>query len=75
MRKLIDLFTKHPGSVGETYFQHFRIAIKYGFTLLILVPVVFIHALLPFIFQDTASSVLKKMIGHIESRQQYDERQ
>ncbi|MCS5590213.1 MAG: DUF6356 family protein, partial [Candidatus Thioglobus sp.] len=30
---MANIFTKHPKEVGETYFQHLWVALKYSFKL------------------------------------------
>lgn len=43
------LFTAHPKSVGETYWQHFKIAMKGVYRLGGSAIIFFIHAVFPFI--------------------------
>ena len=51
-------FTAHPASVGETYGQHLRFALRFG-TLMTLGGLgAAVHALFPFLFVTTASRVL-----------------
>ena len=54
-------FTKHPNSVGETYFQHMWNALKYSIRLEILALYVFIHAIFPFWNEFTASDEIEKL--------------
>ncbi len=49
------LFTEHPASVGETYFQHLCAATGFSIRMLAGAIACFIHALLPFTFQHTGS--------------------
>ena len=42
-------FTKHPNSVGETWFQHFKFSAKIGIRLLVSSLYFLIHATFPFI--------------------------
>ena len=37
-------FTKHPHSVGETYFEHMKKAIKYGLRIQLISLIIFVHA-------------------------------
>jgi hypothetical protein len=46
---LKDLFTKHPKSVGETYWQHFAVAIRISARCLCASLFQAVHALLPFV--------------------------
>ena len=66
---MINIFTKHPEEVGETYFEHMYNALRYAVTFLLLFFVALIHAILPFLFNRTASCVLQEMARHIEKRE------
>ena len=58
---MFKLFTKHPHSVGESYFKHLRTAFKYSLILIGLSAITFVHGLLPFLFETTTSSKIKQM--------------
>ena len=58
---MANIFTKHPKEVGETYFQHLWIALKYSFKLLLLFIITFIHSIFPFIFKTTTSAKIIEM--------------
>jgi hypothetical protein len=58
MNALSDLFTAHPVSVGETYTSHLRRALKVSGALMVAGTACFVHALLPFLFEDTASQTV-----------------
>lgn len=62
------LFTDHPASVGETYFQHMKHASTYGFNMLFGGFACLIHAVFPFICKSTGSNVLLKMTRHFVHR-------
>jgi hypothetical protein len=66
---MINIFTKHPEEVGETYFEHMYNALRYSVTFLLLFFVALIHAILPFLFTRTASCVIQEMARHIEKRE------
>ena len=66
---MINIFTKHPEEVGETYFEHMYNALRYSVTFLLLFFVALIHAILPFLFTRTASCVIQEMSRHIEKRE------
>ncbi len=55
------LLTRHPASVGETYWQHLRCA--WGFSLHMLIGAVacLIHGVLPFLFEHTASDRIRQL--------------
>ena len=46
---LKDLFTDHPHAVGETYFEHFGVAMSYSGKLFAASCAAFTHAFLPFL--------------------------
>jgi hypothetical protein len=59
-----DWFTRHPRSVGETYTQHFGVAMSFGGKLLLAGLACVVHALLPALFERTAS----RCIGELHDR-------
>ena len=61
-------FTKHPHSVGETYFEHMRCAMKFHCTLLRLSLAALIHAIFPFWFETTASDGIKELNSCVQKR-------
>ena len=63
-----NIFTEHPESLDETYWQHFRKAVKFSILFGAASVVCFIHAWLPFLFVDTATGIAKKVIDCNEER-------
>ena len=63
-----NIFTKHPHSVGETYFEHMRCAMKFHCTLLRLSLAALIHAIFPFWFETTASDGIKELNSCLQKR-------
>lgn len=55
------LFTEHPASVGETYFQHMRAAGSFSISLFAAALCCAVHALLPFMFEKTGSSMIERL--------------
>lgn len=55
---LKQLFTAHPASVGETYFQHVGQAGSFARDLALAACACSIHAVLPFTFEKTASNLV-----------------
>ncbi|MDH3713786.1 MAG: DUF6356 family protein [Gammaproteobacteria bacterium] len=53
---MIKLFTRHPASVGESYFEHLCAAGGFTASLLLAAVACAVHALLPFLFERTASA-------------------
>lgn len=58
MRAIVAAFTEHPAAVGESYGEHFRFASGIGLKLLAAGVAALLHALLPFLFKSTASTVV-----------------
>ena len=56
MTPLTKLFTSHPASVDETYFEHMRFAGWFAGTLLLAAGAAIVHAVLPFLFEKTAAA-------------------
>lgn len=52
------LFTEHPREVGESYFEHFGMAMGFGFKLLGLAGAAFIHGLIPGLHKATVSKTV-----------------
>ena len=65
----MNIFTKHPHELGETYFGHMFAAIRYSFTFFLLFFVTVVHAIFPFWFTKTASCVIQEMSDHIKKRE------
>lgn len=62
------LFTRHPASVNENYLQHARIASCVGMQMMFAGLACFVHAIFPFLFQQTASKTLCKLNKDFEER-------
>jgi hypothetical protein len=58
---IVNPFTAHPTSVGETYGQHCRFAFAFGITMLLGGLAAIMHAFLPFLFVTTASRALDEL--------------
>ena len=63
-----NIFTKHPNEVGETYVQHGFQAMRYSLTFLFLFVIALVHAILPFLFEKTASDIVCEMSSDMECR-------
>ncbi|CEJ10012.1 hypothetical protein BN1110_00283 [bacterium YEK0313] len=61
-------FTRHPHAVGESYFEHFGAAMRYCGTFLFCAFCAFVHAFLPFLFEKTASTTVRKMVADMNAR-------
>jgi Family of unknown function (DUF6356) len=67
-QSLKHLFMSHPRAVGESYGEHFGVAMSYSGRLFAASCAAFVHALLPFLFVATASSAIKKMYANMTRR-------
>ena len=52
----MNLFTRHPATVGETYLEHLAVAGRFAVQLLLAAGACAVHAVLPFLFERSASS-------------------
>jgi hypothetical protein len=59
--KVWRMFTKHPDSVGETYFEHQRHAFAFSATLLAAGAACLLHGLVPALFCTTGSRTVKRL--------------
>jgi enhancing lycopene biosynthesis protein 2 len=55
------LFTEHPASVNETYWQHFANAMSFGLRMIGGGFVCIVHALIPGVFCKTASGTIGEL--------------
>ena len=55
-------FTAHPASVGETYGQHLRFALRFGALMTAGGLAALVHALLPFLFVTTAGRISDELV-------------
>jgi len=60
-KMLKALFTDHPNSVNETYLEHMHMSSSFGFWLAAATFCAFIHAIFPFLFEKTASNIIRKL--------------
>jgi len=51
-------FTAHPRSVGETYFQHMKVAGSFGVPMIGAGIAAVLHGIFPFLFANTGSRVI-----------------
>ncbi len=58
---IYDAFTRHPRSVGETYLQHLGVAARCGASMVVAGTACLVHAVLPFLFERTASNCLTRL--------------
>ena len=66
--RLARLFTAHPASVDETYFGHMAFAGWFASRLFMAAFAALIHALLPFLFETTASRIIRELYERTHNR-------
>ncbi|MFK0685579.1 DUF6356 family protein [Ochrobactrum sp. BD67] len=66
--RITRLFTDHPSSVDETYFEHMLFASRFSAKLLGAALAALIHAILPFLFEKTASTIVRQLYERTHNR-------
>ncbi|MEO1746299.1 MAG: DUF6356 family protein [Pseudomonadota bacterium] len=66
------LFTAHPATVDETYFEHLRFALGFAGWLALAAGAALVHALLPFLFERTAGRIIERLHHRIHNRHGQD---
>ena len=62
MQVILDKwFVEHPRSVNETYLQHFAVAIRFAWRLLVASLRCLVHALIPKLCERAASESVRKL--------------
>ncbi|AEH84668.1 MULTISPECIES: DUF6356 family protein [Mesorhizobium] len=62
------IFTSHPAKVGETYFSHMAFAGWFSSRLLMAASAALVHAFLPFLFETTASRIVRELYERTHNR-------
>ena len=65
---LARLFTDHPASVDETYFGHMAFAAWFASRLFMAAGAALVHAVLPFMFETTASRIVRELYERTSNR-------
>lgn len=65
---LTRLFLDHPHSVDESYFEHLAFATRFSLTLLAAAGAAFVHALVPCLFEKTASKIVARLYERTKNR-------
>ncbi|MEM7696331.1 MAG: DUF6356 family protein [Pseudomonadota bacterium] len=55
---MANLFTDHPRSVNETYFEHMGVATSFGSRMILAGLACLVHGFLPFLFTKTGSRTI-----------------
>lgn len=64
----MDLFTKHPRSVGETYLEHNAAALGFAGGCFSAACMAFVHAFFPFLYERGASTTIKRLNDKLQER-------
>ena len=67
-QRLSRLFTHHPAAVGETYLGHLAFAAWFASRLFAAGAAALVHALLPFLFETTASRIVRELADRTHNR-------
>lgn len=67
-RVLQRIFVDHPQSVDESYFEHMRFAGWFASRLFLAGGAALIHAIVPCLFEKTASTMIKNMHARLVTR-------
>jgi hypothetical protein len=62
------LFTDHPATVNETYFGHMKFAFGFAFWLGAAAVAALVHAIIPALFETTASRILTRLHNRVTER-------
>jgi hypothetical protein len=65
---MIALFSTHPATVGESYWQHLRFAARTGLHMMAGGGACVVHGLLPFLFTSTGSRTIRYLAEQLEHR-------
>lgn len=62
------IFLDHPATVDETYGQHFLFALKFSGALFAAAGAALVHALIPCLFEKTASKAVARLYARTHNR-------
>ncbi len=65
-----SLFLTHPRSVDESYVEHMAFAGRFSGKLFLAAGAALVHAVLPFLFEKTASRMIAEMYQRTKNRGQ-----
>ena len=67
-RTLQKLFFDHPASIEESYGEHARFAFGFAFKLFLAAFAALIHAMIPALFEKTASTIVRSLYERTHNR-------
>lgn len=70
--RIARLFLDHPASVDETYFGHMAFAAWFSSRLMLAAGAAMVHAILPFMFETTASRIVRELYERTHNRIRHD---
>lgn len=65
---IVKLFTEHPRAIGETYGQHARTALGFGWRMTLGGLACMVHAVIPGLFVKTASRTVVQLDAEMRGR-------
>lgn len=66
--RIARMFTAHPEKVGESYFGHMAFAAWFSSRLFLAGGAALVHAFLPFLFETTASGIIRELYERTHNR-------
>ena len=66
------IFLNHPAEVEETFLQHMAFALKFSGLLFAAAGAALVHAVIPCLFEKTASGIIKKLYMRMQNRHAAD---
>jgi hypothetical protein len=66
--RIVRLFTDHPASVDESYLGHMAFAGWFAGRLFLAAGAALAHAVLPFLFERTASGIVRELYERTHNR-------
>ncbi len=64
------VFLDHPAKVDETFLEHMAFAMKFSGLLFLAAGAALVHALIPCLFEKTASHIIAKLYARTHNRGQ-----
>jgi hypothetical protein len=65
---IAKLFTDHPRTIGETYGQHARTALSFGWRMVVGGLACMVHAVVPGLFVKSASRIVVQLNAEMRGR-------
>jgi hypothetical protein len=62
------IFLDHPAKVEESYFEHMLFALKFAGLLFVAAGAALVHAVIPCLFEKTASRIIKTLYERTHNR-------